>query len=128
MDVNLPGVVAEVAERFRAYEQALVEGDNDRLDADFWDAPEVVRYGVRENLYGPEEIAAWRRVAPPIPADRTLGPTVVATFGHDFATVSTEFSSPGSPVVGRQTQAWARLPEGWRIVAAHVSILKPDAA
>jgi hypothetical protein len=128
MDVNLPGVVAEVAERFRAYEQALVEGDNDRLDADFWDAPEVVRYGVRENLYGPEEIAAWRRVAPPIPADRTLGPTVVATFGHDFATVSTEFRSPGSPVVGRQTQAWARLPEGWRIVAAHVSILKPDAA
>jgi hypothetical protein len=123
VDVNLPSVVAEVTERFLAYEQALVAGEVERLDADFWASEHTVRYGVRENLYGAEEIAAWRRVAPPIPPDRTLGPTVVATFGHDLATVSTEFRSPGSTVSGRQSQTWVRLPEGWRIVAAHVSLL-----
>ncbi|MDX6503393.1 MAG: hypothetical protein QOE29_518 [Gaiellaceae bacterium] len=127
MDVNLPAVVAEVTERFNAYEQALVAGDAERLDADFWSSELTVRYGVNECLYGAEAIAEWRRTAPPIPPDRRLGPTVVATFGHDLACVSTEFRSGGAPIAGRQSQTWVRLPEGWRIVAAHVSILRTDA-
>jgi hypothetical protein len=126
MVVNDPAVVAEVTERFVAYERALVAGDIAQLGNDFWDSELTVRYGVRENLYGAAEIAAWRAVAPPIPPDRALGPTVVTTFGNDVATTNTEFRSPGSPVVGRQTQTWIRLPEGWRIVSAHVSLLKVD--
>jgi hypothetical protein len=127
MDVNLPDVVAEVTERFEAYEEALVAGDVERLDADFWSSELTVRYGVNECLYGAEAIAAWRRTAPAIPPSRRLGPTVVATFGEDLACVSTEFRNGDAPIVGRQSQTWVRLPEGWRVVAAHVSILKPEA-
>jgi hypothetical protein len=112
-----------VTERFEAYEEALVAGDVERLDADFWSSELTVRYGVNECLYGAEAIAEWRRTAPAIPADRRLGPTVVAAFGRDTATVSTEFRSGEKPFVGRQTQTWIRLPAGWRIVAAHVSLL-----
>jgi hypothetical protein len=126
MVVNVPSVVAEVTERFLAYERALVENDLATLDGDFWDSELVVRYGVRELQYGAAAVAEWRRHAPAIPADRTLGPTVVVTFGHDLATVSTEFRSPGSPVTGRQSQTWVRFPTGWKIVAAHVSLLKED--
>jgi hypothetical protein len=126
MEVNVPAVVAEVTERFLAYEAALVAGEAERLDADFWSSELTVRYGVNECLYGAEAIAEWRRTAPPIPPTRRLGPTVVATFGRDLACVSTEFRNPGAPIVGRQSQTWVRLPEGWRIVAAHVSILRVD--
>ena len=127
MDVNIPEVVADVTERFHAYEQALMAADADRLDADFWSSELTVRYGVNECLYGAEAIAEWRRTAPVIPPGRRLGPTVVATFGRDLACISTEFRNGAAPIVGRQSQTWVRLPEGWRIVAAHVSILRKDA-
>jgi hypothetical protein len=127
MDVNIPDVVAEVTERFHAYERALMAGEAERLDADFWSSELTVRYGVEECLYGAEAIAAWRRTAPAISPERRLGPTVVATFGRDLACVSTEFRNGAAPIVGRQSQTWVRLPEGWRIVAAHVSILRTGA-
>jgi hypothetical protein len=88
----------------------------------------VVRYGVNECQYGHREIAAWRRTAPPVPPGRRLGPTVVVTFGDDTACVSTEFRSGAGLVVGRQSQTWRRMESGWRIVAAHVSLLKTEAA
>ena len=83
---------------------------------------------MNECLYGTEEIAEWRRNAPPLPPGRQTGPTVIATFGTDVACVSTEFRTPGRPIIGRQTQTWIRFPEGWRIVAAHVSIMPAPTA
>jgi hypothetical protein len=88
----------------------------------FWDSTLTVRYGIAERLYGAEEIDEWRRGAVPVPPGRRLGPTTIATFGDDVACVNTEFRYPDQNAVGRQTQTWLRLPEGWRIVSAHVSV------
>jgi ketosteroid isomerase-like protein len=119
---NLPSVVAEVTEVFAAYERALQGDDVDALDNFFWDSPDVVRFGIRENLYGAEAIARYRRSSPPRAWVRSLSNTVVVTFGADAAAVSTEFTGPGG-APGRQTQMWARLPEGWKVIAAHVSVM-----
>ena len=124
MELNHPEVVAEVTAIFHAYEDALIAGDAEALDGSFWSSDLTVRYGVNECLYGADAIAEWRRSAPAIPPGRRLGPTVVVTFGRDLACVSTEFRNGDRPIVGRQSQTWVRFPAGWRIVAAHVSILK----
>jgi hypothetical protein len=120
-EVNLPDVVDEVAATFAAYERALVANDVAELTRAFWTSELTVRYGVAECLYGAVAIAAWRGAAPAVPAGRTLHRTTIATFGRDVACVSTEFRHPGGEHVGRQSQTWLRLAEGWRIVAAHVS-------
>lgn len=127
-ELNRPDVVAEVTEAFETYERALVDGDAEAVIEAFWDSDLVVRYGIAECLYGHDQIAAWRRAAPPIPPGRRLGPTVVVTFGDDTACVSTEFRNGAGRVVGRQSQTWRRMEPGWRIVAAHVSLLKPEEA
>jgi hypothetical protein len=122
-EVDHPVVVAEVAAAFAAYERALVANDVDAMTEAFWDSATTVRYGIEEAQYGAKEIADWRRVAAPLPEGRTLGPTVVTSFGDSFACVSTEFRYPGLPgLFGRQSQTWVRRPEGWRVVAAHVSM------
>lgn len=122
MQINRPEIVAEVEAAFAAYEAALVARDLAAMDAMFWDGAPVVRFGIAEIQYGAEAIRAWRRVAPVIDPSRRLANCVVTSFGADFATVSTEFESDVQPgLVGRQMQTWVRLPEGWRIVAAHVS-------
>jgi hypothetical protein len=121
---NLPEVVDEIRDVFERYEAALVATDADVLASSFWASDLTVRYGVNECLYGAEEIGEWRRNAPPLPPGRKTGPTVIATFGRDVACVSTEFRTPGRPIIGRQSQTWIRFPEGWRIVAAHVSLLQ----
>lgn len=92
-EINRPEVVAEATAAFERYERALVERDFATMDEQFWDGPPVVRFGIAENQYGPQVIAAWRRVAPVIHPSRRLSNTVVTTFGTDFATVSTEFRS-----------------------------------
>jgi Protein of unknown function (DUF3225) len=120
--VNIPEVVAEVAAAFARYEAALVGNDVDTLDELFWDARHTVRYGVTENLYGYDAIEAFRGARSP-PGIRSLDNTVITTFGRDFATASTEFRRAGNPRIDRQTQSWVRFPEGWRVVAAHVSLL-----
>ena len=121
MVIDDPATLAEVTAAFESYERALMENDTATLDALFWRSPHVVRYGVGENLYGADEIAAFRRTrtggAPP----RTLGRTSIRTFGTDFGTACTEYVRAGGTAIGRQTHSWVRLPEGWRIVAAHVS-------
>ncbi|QDJ11573.1 Hypothetical protein HVPorG_04735 (plasmid) [Roseomonas mucosa] len=123
MEINNPEVVAEVTAAFGRYEAALVGNDVAVLDELFWDSPHVLRYGAGENLYGTAEIAAFRAARPSKGLDRTLTCTVITTFGRNLATANTEFVRPGVDKVGRQSQTWVRLPEGWRVVAAHVSFM-----
>jgi len=128
MEINRPDVLAEVEAAFIDYERALVADDLAVLDRYFLDRPETVRFGVAENLFGSDEIAAYRRRGPLAGPDRRLVRTVITTFGDDFATVSALFRREGiAGRVGRQMQSWVRMPEGWRIVAAHVSIIDEPA-
>ena len=121
MEINLPDVLAEVGEQFARYEQALVTNDVAMLDELFWNSPHTLRYGAGENLYGYDEIAAFRAARPAQGLARTVLRTVITTFGRDVATANIEFSREGNPRIGRQSQTWVRMPEGWRVVAAHVS-------
>lgn len=125
MEVNLPAVVAEVEAAFARYEAALVGNDVAVLDELFWDGPHTIRYGIGENLYGPAEIAAFRAARSPAGLARRLSRTVITSYGCDMAVAATLFHRDGAPGrVGRQMQTWARMPEGWRVVAAHVSIIE----
>lgn len=121
--INDPAVLAEVEAVFARYEDALVNNRVEVLDELFWRSPHTVRYGATENLVGYEAIAAFRAARSPAGLARTLSRTVITTFGRDCATAMTEFRREGSAAVGRQSQTWVRLPEGWRVVAAHVSLL-----
>ena len=123
MTFNDPAVLAEVTAAFAAYEAALMANDVQTLDALFWASPHTVRYGAGENLYGQDEILAFRKARPGGSPQRVLTRTVITTFGADYATANTEFVRSGGTRIGRQSHAWARLPEGWRIVAAHVSLM-----
>lgn len=123
MDINLPEVLAEVTEAFERYERALVRNDVAELDALFWDSPRTLRYGATENLYGYAAIQAFRAARPAQGLARTLLKTVITTYGRDFATANVEFQRAGSATTGRQSQTWLRTPAGWRVVAAHVSLL-----
>jgi len=121
--INLPEILAEVTAIFAQYEDALINNKVDVLDHLFWNSPMTLRYGATEVLYGFDEIAAFRAGRPSANLQRTVTRTVITTFGRDFATANIEFTRPNSAGVGRQSQTWARLPEGWKIVAAHVSIM-----
>ncbi len=125
MDINLPDIVAEVQAVFDRYETALVTNDVAVLDELFWDSPHTLRYGVTENLYGFGEIQAFRAGRPAQGLERTLLKTVITTYGRDFATANVEFQRTGSTKTGRQSQTWMRTARGWRVVAAHVSLLAP---
>lgn len=121
MDLNQPAVVAEVRQQFWRYEQAFVANDVAVLDELFWDDPRAVRFGAGENLYGHEAIARFRRQRAAADLARELLRVEIVTMGEDVAVVSAEFRRRASGVTARQQQTWARLAEGWRIVAAHVS-------
>jgi hypothetical protein len=124
MEIDLPEVVAEVKREFERYERALVTNDVPLLDAIFRDDPRTMRYGGAENLYGYDEIKAFRGARSPAGLARTLSRTVITTFGRDYALASTLFRRATMPgKIGRQTQTWVRFPEGWRVVAAHVSAI-----
>src|SRR3954447_7254935 len=122
-DINAPSIVAEVTAAFEEYERALVGNDVAVLDRLFWNSPHTIRYGATENLHGYDEIKAFRAARPAAGLARTLQHTVVTTFGRDFATVNTEFARANTAPIGRQSQTWVRMPEGWKIVAAHVSLM-----
>ena len=121
MKINIPEVVDEVTAAFLRYEKALTTNDIPEMDALFWTSEHVVRLGATENLYGHEEIIAFRNARPSKGLDRRLRNTVITTFGRDFATANTEFAKEGTDRIGRQSHAWARMADGWKIVAAHVS-------
>jgi hypothetical protein len=123
-EIDLPDVVAEVSAAFAAYEKALTSNDVATLDALFRKDSRTLRYGTGENLYGYDAIASFRAARNPAGLMRDLGQTVITTYGRDAAVASTLFyraSAPGK--VGRQMQTWMRFAEGWRIVAAHVSLI-----
>jgi hypothetical protein len=122
-DINLPDVLAEVTAAFSRYEDALVNNKVEVLDELFWNSPTTTRYGATENLYGYEEIQAFRAGRPSQGLARELTRTAITTYGRDFATAHCEFRREGSARTGRQSQTWMRTPEGWRVVAAHVSLL-----
>lgn len=121
--INLPEVVAEVRAAFDRYEDALVHNKVDVLDELFWNSPHTMRYGATENLYGYEEIAAFRAGRPSQGLMRELLRVEITTYGRDFATANCEFRREGSTRTGRQSQTWMRTAPGWRVVAAHVSLL-----
>jgi len=128
MDIDLPDVVAEVKAAFDRYEEALMSNDVATLDALFHDDARTIRYGGGENLYGYAEIKSFRAARSPAGLARSLSKTVISTYGRDLAVASTLFhrsSMPGK--IGRQMQTWVRFPEGWRVVAAHVSTIDEHA-
>ena len=122
IEINRPAVVAEVTAAHDRYEKALGANDVAVLNELFWNAPQTLRYGATENLYGYDAIAKFRggRTAP---GERHVIRTVVTTFGDDFATTNVEYHRPSTQRIGRQSQSWVRTPAGWRIVAAHVSFM-----
>lgn len=124
MRINDPEALAEMREAFARYEKALVTNDVDVLDELFWQSEHTIRYGGGENLYGIAEIQAFRNARPSQGLERDLEKTVITTYGRDFATASTLFRrASAAGKVGRQMQTWMRTPDGWRVVAAHVSVI-----
>jgi len=124
VDINLPEIVAEVEAAFARYEAALAGNDTPTLQALFWRSPHTNRYGIGEILHGWDAIGAFRASRSPVGLARTISRTVITTYGRDFATASTLFHRDTVPgKVGRQMQTWVRFPDGWHIVAAHVSLI-----
>jgi hypothetical protein len=124
MEINLPDVLAEVTAEFHRYEHALVTNDVTVLDELFFNSPHTLRYGVAENLYGYEAIASFRAGRAAQGLQREILRTSITTYGRDFATANVEFRRTGSERTGRQSQTWLRTHQGWRVVAAHVSLLQ----
>ena len=122
LEINIPEIVQEVTAAFHRYEAALNKNDVATLDELFWNSPHTLRYGIGEQLYGHDQIAAYRSGRDPkFVVDRDLVKLWVITYGRDFGTANCEFRRHGDPRLGRQSHTWMRTPEGWRIVAAHVS-------
>jgi hypothetical protein len=121
LPINDPDVVAEITKLHEEYEAALVNNDVETLTGFFWNSPLALRFGVRENLYGAEEIEAFRKARPPLGLDRTVSNLRIVTFGSQFAVVTIEFLRQGHH--GRQGQVWCKFPDGWKVVSAHVSFM-----
>ena len=129
MEIDLPDVVAEVKAAFARYEKALVSNDVPTLNELFRDDPRTIRYGVSEILYGAAAIKSFRGARSPVALGRTLSRTVITTYGRECAVACTLYERPSAPgKIGRQMQTWVKFPEGWRIVAAHVSLMDKPAA
>jgi ketosteroid isomerase-like protein len=123
MIVNDPATLAEVESAVAEYERALMANDLDALDALFWQSPSTVRYGPGQNLHGIEAIKAFRIGRPGGSPQRAVLKVIITTFGSDFATANVEFQREGAAKPGRQSQTWVRFADGWRVVAAHISML-----
>jgi Protein of unknown function (DUF3225) len=128
MDIDIPEIKAEVEAAFQDYERALVTNDVAALDSLFLNSDRTIRYGMGENLYGFGEIAAFRAGRPSVGLERDLERTVITTYGRDMATAWTLFRRASlAGKIGRQSQVWMRTPLGWRVVAAHVSVIAEPA-
>ena len=122
-DINLPEIVAEVTAAHDRYEAALVSNDVDVLDELFFESPLTLRYGATENLYGYDAIRDFRQGRSPKNLARDVTAKTVTTYGRDHAVTNIEFRRAGNDRIGRQSQTWVRMPDGWRVVAAHVSLM-----
>ncbi len=127
LEINHPGTLAEVEAVFDEYERALVTNDIEVLDRLFWSSPHTLRYGAGENLYGFQAIQDFRNARPSAGLERTVSARSITTFGRDFAVANIEFLRATTTRIGRQSQTWVRLPGGWRVVAAHVSMMDAPA-
>jgi hypothetical protein len=122
-DINRPEVLRELTELFHDYERALMANDVEALNAYFWVSPVLTRYGIADRQHGHAELAAFRATTPAPTFTRELEAVRITTFGGDFAVAQTEFTRSDTDLRGFQTQTWVRFPEGWKIVAAHVSMI-----
>jgi hypothetical protein len=125
MEINIPEDLAEVTAAFRSYQAALTNADVAMLNELFWDSPHTIRYGITESLHGHAAIVTFRIARTTGPFHHDLLETVITIYGHDFGTANTTFRRHGTAPTGRQSHTWIRTPQGWRIAAAHVSILPP---
>jgi hypothetical protein len=125
MTINDPETHRELSQLYPLYEKALMDNDVETLTQMFWASPLVMRFGATENLYGIDEIEAFRKARPAVGLARKVTRLDIVTFGRDFGSVTLEFEreSAGKLIRGRQSQVWTRFAEGWRIVAAHVSVI-----
>ena len=121
MEINNQQTLAEVTRQFNRYQQAIIDNDIPVMNELFWNSALTIRYGTGENLYGHSEIAAYRGARDPRSVARVIGKSTVTSYGRDAATTNIEFVRGNRK--GRQSQSWVRMPEGWRIVAAHVSYM-----
>ena len=121
LEMDIPEILAEVTTAFKRYEVALKTNDVEVLGELFKNAPYTLRFGMAENLYGFDEIEAFRKARPSDGLERTLQNTKIITFGENMGIATTEFRRAAEDRIGRQSQTWVRQPEGWRIVSAHVS-------
>ena len=125
IQTNLPQALAELHRAFDLYEDALVHNKVDVLDALFWDSPQTLRYGAKENLNGYDEIKAFRAARPSVGLSRDILDLDIVTFGSSMGVANTTFRRPTEPRIGRQSQTWVKFDgdfaEGWRVVSAHVS-------
>lgn len=126
-DINIPDIVAEVTAAHNRYEIAVTENDVAVLDELFWNSPHTLRFGATENLYGYDQIAAFRKARSADNLERDVRKVTITTYGRDYATTNVEFTRTTTDRIGRQSQAWLRTDAGWRIVAAHVSLMVPPA-
>jgi hypothetical protein len=126
MQINDPEVLAELRTLYPLYESALVNNDVQTLIRMFWASTYAIRFGAGENLYGVNEIEAFRKARPAVNLARHVVRLEIVSFGRDFGSVTLEFErdAEAGVVRGRQSQVWVRLDEGWRIVSAHVSMLR----
>ncbi len=114
MDINIPEVVAEVTAAFDRYEKALNGNDVAVLDELFWKSPQTLRYGVGEQLYGYDQIAAFRAGRDPgFVVGRDLLKVWIVTYGRDFAPpiASSAVTAPPGPA-GRVTPGCGRRRAG----------------
>ncbi|MET0962058.1 MAG: oxalurate catabolism protein HpxZ [Noviherbaspirillum sp.] len=123
MVINDPAALSGLTQAFAEYEKALVGNDIATLDRLFWNSPDTLRYGVGENLYGFDAIQAFRNGRPANNLERTVTRSALTTFGSDYGVANIEFTRSNSDKIGRQSQAWVRFEDGWRVVAAHVSLM-----
>ncbi|MCZ6455100.1 MAG: oxalurate catabolism protein HpxZ [Alphaproteobacteria bacterium] len=126
-DINIPDIVAEVTAAHNRYEIAVTENNVAVLDELFWNSPHTLRFGATENLYGYDQIAAFRKARSADNLERDVRKVTITTYGRDYATTNVEFTRTTTDRIGRQSQAWLRTEAGWRIVAAHVSLMVPPA-
>ncbi len=127
-EINIPEIVAEVTAAHDRYEIAVTSNDVAVLDELFWDSPHTLRFGATENLYGYDQIAAFRKARAADNLARDVRKVTITTYGRDYATTNVEFTRATTERIGRQSQTWLRTDEGWRIVAAHVSLMVPTAS
>ncbi len=125
LQTNLAVPQAQLQRAFDLYEDALVHNKVSVLDALFWDSPHTLRYGAKENLNGYNEIKAFRASRPGAGLSRDILDRHIVTFGDYMGVANVTFKRAGELRIGRQSQTWVRLgdgfADGWRVVSAHVS-------